>query len=232
MFDKDYFEAKSPTNSFLKGKKPLYHRFWIRYIQKFKSKGSLLDLGCGKGFFLEYAEKRYKTYGIDISDYAIEHAIDNLKKSTLFVKDAKNTGFQDNFFDIITCFDMLEHLNDPEYTLKECKRILKEDGLLIVTVPNIDSLGIKLKKRNWYGYRDKTHVSLLSKDSWFKLLENNDFKIIEFFYDGLWDSPYFEKIPTILQHMFFKIPVTIMFGLGIKFSKRFGEGLCVVALKK
>lgn len=232
MFDQEYFETKSPTNSFLKGKKPLYHRFWLRYILKVKDEGILLDSGCGKGYFLAYAEKHYHTYGIDISDFAIQYAKDNLKSSKLMVKEADNTGFPDNFFDIITCFDILEHLNNPDAALKECRRILKENGLLIVTIPNTDSIGVKLKKNNWYGYRDKTHVSLLSNESWFKLLQENDFKIIEFFYDGMWDSPYFAKIPSIIQHIFFKIPVTILFGLGIKFPKKLGEGLCIVVSKK
>ncbi len=233
-FGKQYFDCMYGS-SILKGKRPLQDRFWVRYIKKHKRSGRLLDTGCGKGFFLEHAEKWYETYGIDISEYAIEQARNRLHNTKLYIGDANRLDFNHDYFDIITCFDLLEHLDNPELAVKECYSKLREGGLFIFSVPNTDSYGLSWLKRNWSGYRDPTHVSLLSNEEWSQLLENNGFKLIDRFYDGLWDSPYFKVVPVFIQHIFFKICFTLLFPLlgilSIKLPRKWGEGVILVSIK-
>jgi SAM-dependent methyltransferase len=73
-YDKNYFEKTAEdAGLILKERRPLWRR-WVKIIQKYKASGKLLDVGCGPGFFLAYAERYYDAHGIDISEYAIKEA--------------------------------------------------------------------------------------------------------------------------------------------------------------
>jgi len=232
LYNKDYFIERYERR-WLKGYKPFFHNFWIRYLKKIKSKGKLLDIGCGEGFFLYWAEKYWEIYGVDISEYAISKAKKRLKSSNLTVYDI-NDGldfYKDSYFDIITVFDVLAHLENPDFLLSEISRIIKNEGILIISTPNLSSISIGWKKENWCGFRDKTHKPLLSNEEWFHLIRKKQFNIIKCFYGGLWDSPYFKNIPVFLQHLVFKVPATILFGI-VKFPQKFGENTYIVARKK
>lgn len=235
-FGERYFEYESTySTAVLKGKKPLYHRFWVGYLKGHKRGGKLLDVGCGKGFLLEYAEKFYETYGMDVSEYAVDEARRRLRRTKLCTGDATRLGFDSGYFDIVTCFDLWEHLEDPDLAIRECNRVLAQNGLLIASVPNTEALGRSWKKEMWHGSRDPTHVSLLSGQEWAELARANGFEVIDRFYDGLWDSPYFAGIPTFVQHIFFKFFFTFAFPLlgilGIKLPFKCGENVIFVCLK-
>lgn len=123
-----------------------------RYIVK---RGALLDIGCGKGEFLSLAkDKGWHVYGIEPSEKLANYAV---VKYGLDVKDcAENARFQDSFFDVVTLNMVLEHLDEPKAVLKEVNRVLKDNGLLFIEVPNTDGLMLKLasiyfklKRKNW-----------------------------------------------------------------------------------
>lgn len=233
MFDKKYYNVESNySGMLLKGKKPLYNRFWIRRILQYKEEGNLLDIGCGMGFFLEHASKFFDIYGSDISEYGINEAKNRVPNIGLCIGDVQQIGIKTNSFDIITCFDVVEHLKTPEEAFKECYRILKDTGLLIVTTPNMSSFGCSYKKENWFAYRDSTHISLLKNEDWLTMLNACGYQIREVFYDGLWDTPYLTWVPKILQTIFIKYPSVVLFGFGLKFPQKYGENICIVAEKK
>ena len=223
-FGRNYYEKYFKIKSL--------YSFETRYLRKKRETGKLLDVGCGIGNYLLYVEKYYEAYGTDISLFAIQYAKKNLEKAILIISSANDLPFHDNSFDIATCFDVLEHMKDPQGVLKEIHRVLKQAGLLMVRVPNTASIGKNLKKANWYGFRDKTHISLLSNEEWIEFIERTGFSTVEVFYDGLWDTPYFDKIPGTIQSFLIKIPSVSLFQMGIRFPKTLGENLHVVAVKK
>ena len=112
----------------------------ITIIKKFKIKNiNLLDAGCGEGHLLEKLykiEKNNNYYGIDI----VNHAINQTKKRCPFANiklgDIYKTKYPNKFFDIIICTEVLEHIFEFKSVLKELRRILKPNGLLIITFPN------------------------------------------------------------------------------------------------
>nr|MDO8135789.1 class I SAM-dependent methyltransferase [Candidatus Njordarchaeum guaymaensis] len=230
-FGEEYFKRLT-SKSILRGKKPLQNRFWIRYLGRLRPSGKLLDLGCGEGFFLEEAERYYETQGADISEYAIKNAKKRRKTTRLCVKDVKHLDFPPKQFNIIVSFDLMEHIDRPLITIKQCNNILKDRGILLISVPNLQSFGRYLKRQDWFGYRDRTHTSLLSRNKWVNLLKKGGFEIVEVLYDGLWDSPYLPGIPRIIQHLVFKFPSTLLFFLGFHFPERLGEDMYLVAIKK
>lgn len=229
----DYYAIDSNyDNMLLKGKKPFHYIFWRRKLKKLIKSGVLLDIGCGKGFFLEYMAKFYSTMGTDVSKYAVCESKKILADVPLCVADATNLCFKNEIFDIITAFDIIEHLNNPKQMFDECHSVLKSNGLLVLTTPNTDSVGRKLKQDEWFGYRDPTHVSLLSVSEWTILLKESGFQVVNIYYDGLWDSPYFTKVPTLLQHIVFKYLSTILLCFGITFPQKYGEDTYIIARKE
>ncbi|MBU4346710.1 MAG: methyltransferase domain-containing protein, partial [Candidatus Omnitrophica bacterium] len=105
-----------------------------RNIEREYSSGKLLDMGCGLGLFLKlWDPKKWELFGIDISRKAVEYA----KSKGLNVKEGflEKTDFSDKHFDVITMFYVLEHLPNPLKVLKEARRILKKNGLLVIRVP-------------------------------------------------------------------------------------------------
>lgn len=102
------------------------------------SHGNLLDVGCGMGFFLEVArEWNWNVKGVELSPYASAHCREN-RNLDVHTGTLDSADYQSGYFDVITAFDVLEHLKDLHGFLSSVGRILKEDGVFIVIVPNYD----------------------------------------------------------------------------------------------
>ena len=91
-----FFKVKG-AGLLLKKRRPVWSR-WTRIIRKYEASGKLLDVGCGPGFFLAYAEKHYDVHGIDISEYAVREA----KQRTYHVK--PSVGDTQNFCPLICVY--------------------------------------------------------------------------------------------------------------------------------
>jgi 2-polyprenyl-3-methyl-5-hydroxy-6-metoxy-1,4-benzoquinol methylase len=109
----------------------------IRWIQVYCLKGSLLDVGCETGIFLELMKnKGWKIAGIEFSDVAWSYAREKVG-DVIFYGNLKDACYKSNSFDVVTLWHTLEHLVHPLETLQEIRRILKPYGLLFIEVPNI-----------------------------------------------------------------------------------------------
>ena len=138
-------------------------------------KGKILDIGTAGGAFLKVAkESGWEVYGIEpnkwLGNWCKENYGIEIENRTL-----EKTKFKPNTFDVITLWDVLEHVPDPTDTLNRCRSLLKEDGLLIVNYPDMGSLPAKLMRSKW--------VFLLSVHLWYftpktmkKILEKTGFE--------------------------------------------------------
>ena len=110
-----------------------------------KAHGKFLDVGCGLGFFIDGIKQNsnWEVFGVEFSEGAADFARNQLG---LNVRQGElvDIGFPDAFFDYIQVHNVLEHVTDPITLLKECRRILKADGVLDLRVPNgrVDSLDL------------------------------------------------------------------------------------------
>lgn len=106
----------------------------------------ILDIGCANGLFGKELEKLGgKVTGIDISEKAIKLAKKNISEAKVVDLNEGKLPFADNSFDTIVASEVLEHLFAPEELLKEIKRILKSDGVAVITAPNLLYWGHRLK---------------------------------------------------------------------------------------
>ena len=105
------------------------------------SREKLLDVGCGEGVFVNYARKRgFEAYGIDFSQESIQagmqlYSLDSIFNCTLQEVQDKTLISQ---FDVITLFEVIEHLDNPGNFLFEVTKLLKNDGHIIISVPYRD----------------------------------------------------------------------------------------------
>jgi SAM-dependent methyltransferase len=114
---------------------PVFKRA-AQLIQQRKGKGRLLDVGAGFGFFLaEMRKQGWDVVGVEISQRAIDHARDILGL-TVHPGPLEKVGFSENYFDVVSGFYIIEHLPDPMAFLRECYRILKPGGLLLLRYPH------------------------------------------------------------------------------------------------
>jgi SAM-dependent methyltransferase len=178
-------EDKKSLHSY---KKILLWFFYLTYRSRldvipFSGKGRILDIGCGNGRYLSTLKKLgWQTYGIEQNPKATKYARDELHLNVI-TGDLLNFEYQDKFFDVITMWHSLEHLHEPVLTLKEVKRILKDDGLLVIAVPNIDSFDAKVFKEYWYQLELPIHLIAFTPDSITKMLDTAEFKIKKIYYD-------------------------------------------------
>jgi len=113
-----------------------------------KTSGRVLDIGCGTGDRLEvFRRKGFETFGVepsDSADYGREYLKLNIIKGDLF-----SANFPEQFFDIITLYNVLEHTHNPVDVCNGVYRVLKEDGFLIIQLPNKDCLQYKIFRKRW-----------------------------------------------------------------------------------
>jgi len=108
----------------------------LREIARVKKPGRMLDVGCGDGLFLHLAQQRgWEPYGVELSPTACRQARE-VHGVNVFCGDVRGAGFSDSFFDVVTLYNVLDHMPFPLSQLIEIHRILKAGGLLVLRVPN------------------------------------------------------------------------------------------------
>jgi SAM-dependent methyltransferase len=112
----------------------------FEFVQRYKKHGRVLDIGCSVGFFLRIAKEHgWETFGVDRNVRSVQYAKENygLNVSSVGFEEA---GFTPKSFDVVTLWDVIEHLPAPISTLCQIAGLLKDDGILVFETPNIDGL--------------------------------------------------------------------------------------------
>ena len=157
-----------------------YSFHWRRsQIIKKKATGEILDVGCGNGGFLTYMKERgWDVYGIDNSPHAVQIAGITLEGKVRHVCDLSEASFPSGHFDVITLFEVFEHLPEPLSTLREIRRILKVDGLLFFSVPNFASLEKMVFGPWWNGLDAPRHLFQYGPKTIKRLMEAAGFQTV------------------------------------------------------
>jgi SAM-dependent methyltransferase len=141
-------------------------------------RGKLLDVGCGNGQFLVKMEQLgWETTGVEFDDQAVKVARERFSLN-VHGGSLQNANFTSQTFDAITMNHVIEHLLDPIDTLRECYRILKPGGKIVVVTPNIESLGHWMFGKCWYALDPPRHLWLFSLGTLRACLELAKFRIV------------------------------------------------------
>jgi len=155
------------------------NRTRLAEVIKHKRGGRLLEVGCSRGGFLRMALKHFDAEGIDIS----RHVVDTLRPALGCRVQALNIESADlppDRYDVIAAFNVFEHLRNPRSVVEKAYASLKEDGILIGSVPNkrgpvgsvVTALG---------NLMDRTHCATYSPDRWARLFRQARFAEIALF---------------------------------------------------
>ena len=160
--------------------KQIKTKFGIRLkrIEKYIKGGRLLDIGCAVGFFLEVAkENEWDAFGVDLSEFASNYA--RKRGLNVFTGDVTEANFPDEYFDVITMWDVIANLQDPYSNLIEANRILKKNGLIVISTGNINSIFAKVRGMNWKFLSPEGHFYYFSSRTLKKILEITGFNIVK-----------------------------------------------------
>ena len=174
------------NNKVYESKTEYYDRFVNEFLLSFIPSGRLvLDVGCSTGRLGEklIKEKQCQVYGIDISERAVEHAKKRLTDAAWLDIETEMFPFQNLRFDVIIMADILEHLVHPETALLKTKKYLKDDGFILISLPNVANLRIRLRLLfgQWdyqeSGILDDTHLRFYTRKTAQQMFERAGFRI-------------------------------------------------------
>tara|TARA_B100001964_G_scaffold242581_1_gene317821 strand:+ start:87 stop:842 length:756 start_codon:yes stop_codon:yes gene_type:complete len=168
---KDSREAVSvSTSSVQKDIDSIKYEYGLGLVDQIKppSKKRILDLGCGTGIFLEIANQMgwEQSVGVDINE-AYQGTIDNSVKAIQLI----NSNFDEidhsvlgDGYDCVTMWNALEHLYNLDHMMTKLRKLLKHGGLLLVLVPNVESLALRLfrEKGSTFSWHHVSHFSIKS----------------------------------------------------------------------
>lgn len=125
-------------------------------------RGNLLDIGCGNGEFLSnMRDLGWQVHGVEPDEHAVRFAKEEFNLE-LHHGTLQSVGFPESSFDVVTMNHVIEHVHDPIALVKECRRVLKRGGRLVVATPNVESIGHRLFKQFWRGLEPPRHLHLFS----------------------------------------------------------------------
>ena len=108
-------------------------------LEKYRKTNRLIDVGCGIGYFLDEAKKRgWEVYGTEFTDEAVQICRDKGIQITKGKLDT--TNYKEGMFDVITSFEVIEHINNPVEEVRDFSNILRKGGVVYATTPNFNSL--------------------------------------------------------------------------------------------
>ena len=153
-----YTEAYDRLISAAGDDSPIRWRHRNSALAPYKQSGALLDLGCSSGAFLHsLAREKWSLYGIEMSAESAKKAQEKTG-AKVFVGNILDATFPAESFDVVTCFDVLEHLYEPRKTIAKVAEWLKPGGIFYVLVPNIDSAEGRVFGAYWHGLELPRHL--------------------------------------------------------------------------
>lgn len=204
-YDSSYYGANIEKFSFIiETFLDKYRSIRARFVSKYlPENGSILDIGCGNGKFLlsllDFGN--YRLYGNEIDGKSAYRA-SRIPQINLSIGAIRENQFENGGFDVITLFHVFEHLPNPSEILEIISKILKKDGHLILSFPNIGSFQSRVFRGKWFHLDSPRHLFFFKPGTFIRLMKENGYQLVKENYISLEQNPYgmFQSI----MNVFFK----------------------------
>jgi len=168
-YNRTYFENQSTygyTNGYRYEDYKQYFDNIARFIAEKYQPKSVLDIGCAKGYLVKsFLDLGINAYGVDISAYAINNSLPEVRsRLKLCDIEQEKLPFNDDSFDVVIMSEVIEHLREIKFAMKEIKRVLKPEGIIYLTTPT----------PKWKLY-DPTHINIHDIDFWLEFFKECGF---------------------------------------------------------
>ncbi len=215
-YTREYFEKWNYADRGL-GRFSMYwfaRRYYAALVKRFAPPGGerLLEMGCGLGHLLGLLQGDFDSVGIDLIDYSVEQARLNAPKAQVHQMDVADIGtqFEPGTFRAVVALHLVEHLPDPQSSIRDVNRLLVPGGVFLYATPQPDYALRRFKDHETDAIgKDKTHINVQPPAQWRQWSEANGFEVIRQFGDGLWDVPYLPLVPKTLQFAAFGFPAFV-----------------------
>ena len=189
----------------------------LQHMEKWTGAGngrSLLDIGAYIGVFVEEAQKNgWDAVGVEPSDWAAAEAQE--RGLNVIVGTQDTPELQGKTFDVITMWDVIEHVDSPSEEMAKAYRLLKPGGWLVMHTMDISSLTAKVMGKRWPWFMDM-HLHYFSQKSMAQMLKNNDYEVIWSGTQGRYlRLGYIASRIGGLNHFLGKVATKIIRGLGL-----------------
>jgi len=156
----------------------------MKKVELFANKrGHLLDIGCAAGFSLLVAQERgWDAEGVECSEYCVNYA--RSRGLRVYQGTLDDYPGQEESMDAITMWDYLEHSPNPLSDLRICASLLKKGGVILFSVPNIDSWSFRLRRKKWIGFKNIEHLYFFSRKTLATLAHMAGLNMEAHFYHG------------------------------------------------
>ncbi len=172
--------AGSAENEALKRMKIATFNLRLDLVQTFVSKGKLLDVGCATGYLLEAAkEKGFDVYGVEFSEYSSQLAKQKFGNEKIHNGILETSPFAISFFDVITMFDLIEHVRIPQVVLEKAKSLLSDKGVIMISTPDTGSTSHSLMGKKWTHYKLE-HFFYFNKASMNLAADRSGLKVVHY----------------------------------------------------
>jgi SAM-dependent methyltransferase len=161
----------------------LERRHWqlrCRAVERFHRVGALLDVGCGAGRFLDVMRRsgRWQVAGVEVHQEAVRQCRQELRL-VVHQGDLSTLDLPSETWDAVTMWEVLEHLPDPIADLKTVARILKPEGVLLLSTPNAEAWQATLWEKWWAGWYIPLHQYLFTASTLEALLARTGFRVVK-----------------------------------------------------
>jgi len=154
---------------------------WTKAVQKYGvKKGRWLDVGCSAGFIIKAVEELgFEGHGVDVEKHGVEFAKNNLGLKNIYHGILEEQKYPNGYFDVISAYDVIEHVPDLNSFIAELKRILSPDGVIDIRTPDIGHWAVPKKLKNWNAILPSEHLYYFDKRTLPLAFARHDLKLIK-----------------------------------------------------
>ena len=197
-----YGQGNRRFNAILEAMIPYFRDRRGKEIERFVEKGRMLDIGCGRGILPALMRERgWEAHGLEFSETAARHARE--LHVPVFVGNLPDSPYEPGSFDAVVLWHVLEHVPDPVEALAKAREILRPGGLLVIAVPNFESLQARFSGRHWFHLDVPRHYHHFGVSVLKRMLDSAGFSIADISHLSLEYNPY-GWIQSILNRMGFR----------------------------